>query len=270
MQLVKITRAELPKWHQQLVALEQLSTYPLGSDTFRLSHGDDYFAFFERLGAVHYYAWQDRGQLVCVACGVLRDGPAGQPKRWYLADLKVHPDYRRRHLPIKMLRRAFVPNWLKCGRGYAIAMNPNDGREPPGLRLLAHFRWIPASLFHTQQLDIWSADADTMARALPVVVAARAVGSGDAHFASLRGVKDLVLASTHAPLALLHLRFGDVVDKATFSAPQPGHVHMWCAPRTSPTAHALVSAGFLPSASATLMQHRLAGFDWSTVDTSEI
>ena len=153
------------------------------------------------------------------------------PKRWYLADLKVHPDYRRRHLPIAMLRRAFFSNWLKCGRGYAIAMNPSDGRVPAGVRLLDHFKWIPPSLFRSEQLDIWSGDVDAAARAVSVFG-----DLGDsAHFVSLAGIKDLVLESTQQPLALLHLRIAPDAVRACGPqpGPQPGHVHMWCAPRAS-------------------------------------
>ncbi len=262
MRAFRVSRAELPRWHAELTQLEQRSVYPLGADAFRLSHGDDYFAFFERLGEVHYHALEEAGRLAVVGCGVLRQNP----RRWYLADLKVHPDYRGRHLPLRLLRRNFISNWFRCARGYGIAMNPADGRVPPSVRLLEHFRWIPRALMHAEQLDLYSGDEAAMRAALPLLCE----GRGTPHFVSLRGIKDLVLESTRQPLELLHLRFGPATDRRVFPAPQPGATHMWCLPRASPLTAQLASAGLAPSASATIVFHRLAGFDWSTVDTSEI
>ena len=263
MRFLRIERADLPRWHAQLEKLEQRSVYPLGNDAFRISHGADYFAFFERLGVVRYYAWEDEGELVAVGCGTLRRAP----RAWYMADLKVHPAYRDRHLPIGMLRRAFFQNWLRCGVGYGVAMNPPDGRVPPAVRLLAHFKWIPSSMIATTQLDIYSADFDGMRKALPIVKVGRPHAP---HLTSLAGKKDLILESTKQPLALLHLRYGDLIDERTFREPQRGNTHMWCVPRESAWTAPLQQAGFAPAASATIVHHRMRGMDWSMLDTSEI
>ncbi len=263
MRFFKLTRELLPRWQRELEALEQLAVYPLGGDAFRLSHGEDYFAFFERMGAVHYYAMEDAGRLAGVGCGVLR---GGAPRRWYLADLKIHPEYRGRHLPVTMFRRAFLQNYLRCPRGYGVAMDPPDGRVPPAVRLLEHFKWIPYKFIATTALDIYSAGAEQMRAVLPALAARR----GPAHFASLLGIKDLVLESTRAPLPLLHLRFGAPVDRCVFAEPQPGHTHMWCVPRAGALTGELSALGFKPSASATIVHHGMSGFDWSAIDTSEI
>ena len=54
-------------------------------------------------------------------------------------------------------------------------------------------------------------------------------------------------------------RAGDAV----FTEPQPGHTHMWC----TPTAEAIP----LPvAATATIIHHGLAGFDWTRLTTAEI
>jgi hypothetical protein len=264
MKFVRITRENLARWQGELEALEMRASYPLGSDTFRISHGKDYFAFFERLGDVRYYAWENDGQLVAVGCGVLRKNPA----RWYLADVKVRADFRGQHLPIAMLKRAFFQNWLRCGKGYAVAMNPADGSEPKSARLLQHFGWIPPSLISSFQLHIYSADVDKMRSVLPLVT--QQSGLGRPHFVSLKGVKDLIFESTKQPLSLLHAKFGDSVDERTFREPQKGSTHMWCCPAQSPLAAALSQVGEAPSATATVLQHRLGGFDWRRLDTSEI
>ncbi len=266
MRFFKITREILPRWQEKLEALEQLSVYPLGADAFRLTHGADYFAFFERMGEVHYYAIEEGGALAAVACGVLRPASVRAPRRWYAADLKVHPAFRGRHLPITLLRRAFLQNWLRCGRGYAVAMDPSDGRVPPGVRLMAHFKWIPMSLMALAKIDVYAADEHGMKRAAPLI----ARGGVRPRYVSLAGVKDLVLESSKAPLDLLHVSFAPTGDDRVYEAPQRGATHMWCVPREHALAGALAAEGFTPTASATLLHHRLARMDWATLETCEI
>ncbi len=260
MRIFRITRDDLPRYQAQLEALEQRSVYPLGQDSFRLSHGADYFAFFERMGEVEYWATEDQGKLVAVGCGVLRQDPL----RWYGSDLKVHPDYRGRHLPLRMVNRLWFRRYLRCGRGYGVAMDPADGREPPTLRLLRHFKFLP--MVKVVPLVLYSEDAEGMARARPILEAHR----GPLHFVSLLGIKDLVLESTKAPLPLLHVGYGPQLDRRTFAAPQPAHAHMWCTPRGDALHGALEQAGFRVSATASILHHRLGDFDWGRLTTSEI
>lgn len=260
MRLVRIRREDLPQRQAELEALEHRSVYPLGDDAFRISHGPDYFAFFERMGEVEYWATEDQGRLVAVGCGVLREGP----RRWYGSDLKVHPDYRGLHLPLRMVNRLWFRRYLRCGRGYGVAMDPADGREPPTQRLLRHFKWLP--MVKAVPLLIYAGDADQLARATPILEAHR----GPLHLVSLLGIKDLILESTKAPLPLLHVGFGPPRDRRTFGAPQPGHTHMWCTPRGDALHRALETAGFSPTATATVLHHRLGDFDWGRLTTSEI
>jgi hypothetical protein len=264
---LRITRDNLPRWQADLEALEQCSVYPLGEDAFRISHGAHYLAFFERMGKVAYYGLEDPAGLVAVGCGVLRPaGGPGLPRRWYVADLKVRPDARGRHLPVMLLRRAFLQNYLRCRRGYAVAMNPADGRVPPAVRTFAWFKWLPMWMLASFQLDIFSADSDGLGAVWPLLVQHK----GAAHLVSCSGLKELRLESTGRPLPLLHVRHGKPVDKLVFSRPQPGHTHMWCVPREAPLALALRQAGMLPTASATVVHHRMGAMDWSALDTSEI
>ena len=272
MRFVRIRLKDLPRWQSQLEALEQLSVYPLGNDSFRISHGQDYFAFFQRLGDVRYYALHDHGRLVAVGCGVLRPRlDKNTPRRWYVGDFKVHPDYRGQHLLVSIFRRAFWQNYVRCPRGYAIAMNPPDHRVPPAVRAFAHFKWLPMSLIDVWQLDIYAADAAALRPALPLLGA----GRGPPRFISLLGTKDLVLQSTQMPLPLLHLAFAPRRDSASpqateFAEPQELHTHMWCVPQASALTTRLAAAGFTPTASATVVSHRLNRFDPASIDTSEI
>jgi hypothetical protein len=257
--------AEHEALRPRIAALEQLATYPLGADSFKISHGDDYFAFFSRLGKLHYYLVLDGSRVVAVAAGVLRPRP--RPS-WYLCDLKVHPEYRGRHLPLKLLTRVFVPRYLECRRGYAISMNPGDGSPNRIVRMLGHFRWLSSALATT--LELFSLDEPALRASLDAIERHR----GKVSYLSLAGIKDIVLTSTGAPMRLAHVQFGPCSaragDRGHSPEPLPGHVHMLCAPRGDALAVELRGRGLVPSATASVIHHRMADTDWGFVLTSDI
>jgi len=276
--VARIAPAERAAFQDRLAALERIAVYPLGDDRFRLDHGRDYFAFFDRLGEVLYAACLEGDALAAVACGMLRRVPFRQgaaPRRtWYLADLKVHPDHRGRHLPLRMLGRFFLWNYLRCARGYAISMNPAGGAPNRIARLVGRWRWSPITPAGT--LLLWSLDRDAMARAAPVIERHR----GPLTFRSLEGVKDLTLESTGRRMPLLHAEWPRGEARATMpdparegvivGSPQAGHVHMVCAPEGDPLALDLAAQGLAPAATASILAHRMHGCDWRFVLTSEI
>lgn len=264
--IFKVTARRAPAWQAGIAALEEHARYPLGDDTFRLDHGSDYFAFFRRLGDVHYYAALAKGEPVAVGAGVLRRVPfrAGErPRRaWYLCDLKVRPDFRGGHLPLKMLGRAFLPCYLRCRRGYAITMNPPAGPNRV-VRLLARFEWVPIRF--ARILEIYSFDAGAMERLRPLVERYR----GPISFLSLRGKKDLVLDRAGAPLPLLHVQHGPCAE-AGVRNPAPDHVHMLCAPAGDELSAALRASDVSPSATASIVESGMHHADWRFILTSDI
>lgn len=268
MRLVHITRAELPRYQPELEALEQRSVYPLGDDAFRLSHGADYFAFFERLGQLEYFGMEHEGRLVAVGCVILRPEEDGLPRRWYAADVKVHPDFRGQHVVVKMLYRGFLPLYARCRRGYAIAMDPPDGRVPAAVRSMQHYAFLPTFGTEHFRLALFSVGAREMETLLPLVATARP--DRRPRFVSTSGIKDLVLESTGKHYPLLHLTFSDRAAPRVFAEPQPDHVHMWCLPTTHTLIAELAGRGVLPSATATVIKHRLPTLDGTKIDTSEI
>lgn len=266
MRFFRITQAQLPQWQEQLEALERLSEYPLGRDWFQISHGENYFAFFERMGDVAYYGLEEDKQLVAVGCGILRPAQPGHKRCWYVSDIKVHPKFRGRHFMVHLFARAFFQNYVRCPRGYAVAMDAPDGEMPPSLRSIQHFKWLSAASTGYLRLNIYSADEKRTRELWPVVTFGRA----EARLLSLRGVKDLVLKSSQAPLPLLHVSFSARPAPVVFVKPQPGYTHMWCAPQHSPVAQAMARLHVNPTATATVLHHRLPGFDGSTIETAEI
>lgn len=256
-------------YHAAVSALERGVTYPLGHDRFAIDHGVDYFAFFRRLGELCYFVALDGERVVAVCAAVLRSLPrapgAKAEPAWYLCDLKVHPSYRTQHIPFRMFLHGFPGKYARCQRGYGVSMNPGDGSPNPVVRLATHFHLAPAKVATT--LSLYSLSAEAMQDVAPLLTRER----GPLGFLSLGGVKDIVLESTHAPMPLLHVQFGPAAtQRGAFAAPQPGHVHMFCVPAGDPLEPALAALGLTPSATASVIQHRMADWDWRVLLTSDI
>jgi hypothetical protein len=257
-------------FQQSISALEHGVTYPLGDDRFAIDHGRDYFAFFRRLGDLSFFIALDGQRVAAVCAAVLRRIPpcAGAPPEpcWYVCDLKVHPDYRRRHIPWQMFCHGFPRKYPRCPRGYAISMNPGDGRPNPVVRLANHFHLAPVSV--GTLLAIYSLAAVQMRAIEDRLRRVR----GPLAYLSLAGIKDIVLSSSGEPMPLLHLHHGATASSAGALQPSAmdGHVHMFCLPANDPLQSELVNVGVHPSASASVIQHRMGRWDWRSVLTSEI
>lgn len=247
--------------------LERGVSYPLGEDRFELDHGDDYFAFFQRLGRLSYFVVLDGDRVVAVAAAILRQVPRGSGATaesvWYLCDLKVHRDYRGRRVPWRMFLHGFPRKYPLCRRGYGISMNPAGGVENPVVRLVGRFSLAPISV--AAILNLYSLDADAMTAFAPALEQA----VGPLSYLSHQGRKDIVLHSTGEPLPLLHVQFGPCAE-AGLASPQPGHEHMFCLPQNDPLEAALAAAGHQPDTSMSVLHHRMRDWDWRFVLTSDI
>jgi len=261
--VVRVTDSNRARYMEQIVALETKVRYPLGQDFFTIDHGPDYFAFFRRLGEHHAFVAVEGDEVLAVASGILRQLPR---RCWYLCDLKVRPDRRGERIPLRMLSRVFRPRYLRCPRGYAISMNPGDGSPNRVVKLVSKFRWARSSV--GAQLQLYSLDAKAMAEVAPLVAQHR----GALGYLSLRGRKDLLLASTGAPMPLLHVQFGPTAERGegVSREPRADHAHMFCTPESDPLHRDLLARGFAPSATASLIQHRMPESDWTAILTSDI
>lgn len=265
MSVIRLKDSNWEKYKNDVESIEKHAEYPLGDDFFRIDHGPRYFAFFERLGNVHYYGWRDQlGKIIAVGAGVLRrlDG-VGFPKAWYLCDLKVHPAHRGQHLPLRIFRRVFFFNYLKCSRAYAISMNNGLKTKNKVSRLFRNFKWVQFA--DDQFLEIWSLDYEQIQVALPLIEAQR----GTTTFLALTGVKDLILSRTQKPLPILHAQFGPLAQSAG-GKPTVGAIHMLCTPADDQLSKELKKSGFKVNTTATIISYRMNATDWSWVLTSDI
>lgn len=205
--------------------------------------------------------------VAAVGAWVLRHVPDHQgdvPQlSWYLCDLKVHPDYQRQLLSLRLLRYAIAPNKETCYRGYAISMNPGDDR--PNRLVQVFLRFSTIQFRHSTTLAIYSLDAVSMKALEPLLINHR----GPISYLSLKGMKDLCLRSNGQVLPLLHVQWGNTAP-ATITDPLPGYTHMFCVPETDELATILTKQGIQPGAIASVISHGMDSNDWRFILTSDI
>lgn len=254
-------------FHARIAGLEKGTSYPLGEDRFEIDHGEDYFAFFTRLGQLHYYVVLDGKRVVAVAAAILRRVPPARGEKpktvWYLCDLKVHPEYRGRYLPAAIFAHAFPKLYPISDRAYAISMDPDPERPNPVARMLKRFRLAPMSI--ATKLGIVSVDAERMRSVAPVL----RDHFGRVSYLSLAGKKDIILQSTRSAMPLLHVQFGPCAAQG-HPEPLDDYVHMFCVSIDHPLLEILKQQAIYPSATATVVHCGMEKWDWDFILTSDI
>lgn len=254
------------KIKEDLRALEKSITYPFGfTDRFYISHGQDYYPFFLRLGVPFWAALLDSGQKLCgQLCAVLRKvpSPSGKLQRaWYLCDLKKAKHSKHGSTLSVLFRTLFWRLIWTCQRGYAISMNP-PGSIHPFKSLVRKSVSLP--FMTTSQLAIFSCSYEDLNKAVSVIETHR----GPTGYLDLEGVKEIVLQK-QGKFPLIHLQFGLLKQESNFT-PVPGYTYMWCSPDAEPMTQALLQAGFTPTATATIFGFRMKSNPWDWILTSEI
>lgn len=271
MRVVTVTPENEREFGEKIRALEAHAVYPLGADRFRLDHGPDYFAFFRRLGALRTYVAVIDGRVACVASGVLRrvrqaDGRI--TRAWYLCDLKVDPEFRGRHLPARLFGRAFLFNYLRCPRAFAVTMNRGGGHPNEVVRILERFPWVPLRLVGELVFYVWS--ESELLDVVPLLDA----DIGTWRLRSLSGIKDLILESTGQSWCLYHIEgrycLHEIEGGQIVTRPVPGSAHMLCLPRGGALDLRLNAEGCRATATASIVAHRMNVADWSFLASSEI
>jgi hypothetical protein len=239
--------AEVARRHGELAAFEHAFVYPLGTDRFHIDHGRDYLAFFRTLGEPCFYVAEAHGRIAGVLAAVRRR-IAGRDVH-YLCDLKAD---RAAAGAARGLLAAFAREHLGAETAaFGISMNAADGTN----RLAQIARRCPAA-------------APLTARGLGMApLLTRELGP--VRFCDQRGKKDIVLASTGAPMPLLHAQHGPLARTELVDA-RPGSVHMICLPAGDALVAELGARGATPAASATLLSRHLDWFDARWVLTSDI
>ncbi len=246
-----------------LQELEAQAEYPYGDDFFKLNHGENYFAFFERLGLPIFHVALHENRVVACAAGILRTLRVGGEvfKAWYLCDLKIHPEFQGLQLTPKLFTKNLVRNYLKCSRGYAISMNPTTGKNTV-VKLLMRLRQIPIA--HAGNLNFYSFDK-TQAAGIHKDLEAEL---GKISYLSLAGKKDLIMKSTNSRLPVFHIQHGAMAAHGADLPTEKG-TYMICAFEETDLDN-LLKNNFPISATASILSHRMNLKDWNFVLTSDI
>lgn len=258
-----LQREDWAEFGPKLQAFENVAEYPYGEDFFKLDHGENYFAFFERMGEPLFHVALDRKKIAGCAAGVLRslkiDGK--ETKAWYLCDLKVDRDYALHKIPGKLFKKNLFSNYLKCSRGYAISMNPAKGKNRV-VKLIERFSFAP--IRYAGNLNFYSFNQDEAQKIQPELESQ----VGQISYLSLKGKKDLIMKSTGLPLPLFHLQYDAVKMSGMKEAIETG-IYMICSFEETKL-DKFLKKKFPVSATASILSHRLNPKDWNFVLTSDI
>ncbi len=252
------------KLNSKLKELEGSIEYPYGGDSFHIDHGSSYFSFFERLGTIEFNLALDGQRVVACACGIKRSIPRGQShkKAWYLCDLKVHHDFRKRKIPRKLFTKNLLRHFFSCPRGYTISMNPSEGQNRV-IKLIESFPFFPLKFSETLYLFEVSMD-----EVKSIEEEVNAVLGEPVRFLSLKGVKDIVLKSTQEAIPLFHAQYGPMASPEAKAIEHEGR-YMFCTPKNS-CLYKLLSKYFSSSATASILEYGLRGQSWDFILSSDI
>lgn len=227
MKYLVLTGDELRPYYPQLARFEEQFRYPLGDGRFfRISHGEDYGAFFRSLGSPKYLlVLNDEGEVAAFTAAVRRPvrRPRGQVQElWYLCDFKIAKPYRGGRTFVSMGSR-MLPRFYRYWIGaYFVAMNNRplsellaaEGLQTGGIATLIPLRRFPAfkpvslqAIYFEPPLDGAVTGEEVAREALGPDAWRVTVQEPEGRYVltCLKGVKDLLLEPTGEPLRFLHV-----------------------------------------------------------------
>lgn len=259
-----INTASRNKFNRSLKGLEATMEYPYGNDFFKIDHGDSYFTFFDRLGNSFFNVALDGQEVIACGCGIIRSiRQNGQSKKiWYLCDLKVHYDYRKRGIPKKIFKKNLLLNYLRCSRGYTVSMNPSEGKNRV-IDIIERFPLVPLRFATTLCFfEVSKSEVMSVEREVNKII------DEPVRFLSLKGIKDIVLKSTGEPMPLYHAQYGPMAAPNARKVEHEGR-YMFCAPKNSSLCNFLKKQ-FSISATASVLEHGLKDQSWNFILSSDI
>lgn len=270
--IIELDKFKKKKYHNKIIKFEnELSNwYPLGNDFFKINHGRNYYAFFDRLGKSIYMTCVNDDNIVGIGCSVLRNIPLNYNSRkltnvFYLCDLKIHPKFRGLHLPFKMLLKG-IKYYNITDKAYGITMD-NKKKINKVVKLAKN---IPIKFKIAGKLMIYSLNFDDICKALPIIIRNR----GQVYFKSLVGIKNLILKSTNNPMNLLHIQYNKIypynLNENVTTNPIKNFTHMFCCPKNDIMYSELLNIGIITDITATIIHYNMDNSDWRFIMTSDI
>lgn len=253
------------KNNKRLKILELMMShwYPLGDDSFKINHGDNYFSFFNRLGKVLMIGVIFENILIATNCCVLRK--IYDTKVWYLCDLKVHKLFRNKFIPFKMFWKYFIGCYKITRKCYGITM---DTKNTPNkvIKLASHVPFI--KMDKIKKLILYSLDYKQMIQFEKYLKKSK----NDIFYLSLIGKKDIILQSSGKPMNLLHIQWGKKRNEkdVIYETPQKDYQHMFCLLSTDVLNDVLIKMNIVCNSTASIISYNMSDYDFSFVLTSDI
>lgn len=238
--------------------------YPLGNDQFKISHGNNYYTFFNRIGDPQMIVVTDNQNIIATGCAVLRKNPNDQ-WTWYLCDLKVNKSYRNQWIPYKILKNAYHLSNI-TNKAYGITMNDSSGSN----KVVSLINKIPLVKFKVAGiLYIYQVNANTMRSVQPLLEQYYLTVS----YVSILGIKDLILESTGEPLKLLHVNY-DIYGRSKYgnytTTIIDNYEYMFCLFQNHPIKKILDNNNIVTNITATIIQSNMDDYQWDFIQTHEI
>jgi len=265
---------ELMKYGESLQRLEGHAVYPLGTDSFKIDHGKNYFEFFQMLGEVRYnLALHDSEVIACAACVLVRvpDNSGKIRSAWYVCDLKVHPEFRGLRIPRKLFLQNLLRNFLSCQRGFAVSMNPASGPNPV-VKFSTNLPYL--SFTESAQLrffEMSAASLQSLNRLCEPIL-------GPLFLINTTGKKDLIQTSTGKPISILHLGWGKAAAGVAVSSLREAtanntvsekSIYLACA-CTAARHYSLFEQFGQDFGQASILSFRMPNTDWSHLQSWQI
>jgi hypothetical protein len=276
-EFIKLEQDEHDICNADLKAFEKImsQTYSLGKTEFRIDHGEDYFAFFKKLGTVEYFVIRTLPEEIIIGtfCAVLRHYPVkvikyGRESRrkipfWYFCDLKIHKDHRGQNLALKLFETIFEDEHKKWNdRAYMISMDPGSQQI---VNLMSKFDKYPIEYF---TLRIYSLNRSKMFVAEKIL---KRHFSGPISYATNSGTKNLIIAGSDIELNLYHLQHGQfAVQGCDLDSVEPHAIIMFCVPENTNIYADLTQNEIHTDITATVLHWNIQHFNWGNILTSEI
>jgi len=263
---------DLRSYNQDLKLFEgaMSQSYPLGNDSFRICHGDNYFDFFRRLGEINYFIINNKQtkMVVGTACCILRT--IDEKLFWYACDLKIDKNHRGNNLALKLFLNFFMKFFKTTTSGYLVSMDPGSKQIVYIFNNIQ--KSLPVNALNIKigpTLYIYALPLNTMILIEKYLTAK----FGCVTYLSLVGTKDLILDSTKQSMNLYHLQHGPFAAKTgtkNLNELSDAPTIMFSLPETSPLIKILAEHNIKTNITATIISHQMDFFDWHWILTSDI
>lgn len=264
MKIIKITSDNKHLYNEKLMRFEKLFSYELGHIKHVVDHGEDYYAFFEDMGELVSYIAVDGEEIAALAVGVLREvyllKDENPKKVWYIADLKVAPNYRGQRLTHMLIRRAYIDNFAKAQKIYALSINKIDNQSNHVTQFAPRLPLLPLKVSST--LFLYLCTYEEMRVVEPILNK----NLGLTGYVNIMDKKKLV--TSDGPIPILHAYYD--MNQKVIGTPQENFMHMFCIPEENALTNKIQTLGIHPIATAAALYYGGGSCDWKFIISSEI